>query len=476
MNCYSYGITVGTGTIVPALTLVPGSNCDDCEVVLDISELGFYFPFYDLYEHFGVANGNQSAPSGPPIMRKLRMRANGELELSNDSAATPEPNMVPATDGANKPEAPGINTCLPAPGRSYTIFPHWDDLLPGNRGAASSLTSQATQAPTSSISNGVATTTSAEGMSISSCGFTKSTGEFDVIYGQVDQSGSQTTVGVQRDGENFTQWSCNTPGSITPGMMLHFTRQSCGAATNTPTATVTGTPPTATATLTPVVVCAQPPPPTSTPCPITFTDVQQGSTFYENIRCLACRGIVNGYADGTFRPQNNVTRGQLSKIVSNSAGFSDPPGTQKFEDVQPGSPLRLHPEACFTQASIGGYPCGGTGEPCLEPNNRPYFRPNNNASRGQISKIVSNAAGYADPAGAQIFEDVQPGSTFYDFVQRLASRGYIAGYPCGGPGEPCVPPTSRPYFRPNSNASRGQTTKIVGNTFFPGCATPSRSK
>jgi hypothetical protein len=86
---------------------------------------------------------------------------------------------------------------------------------------------------------------------------------------------------------------------------------------------------------------------------------------------------------------------------------------------------------------------------------------------------VSNAAGFSDPAGAQMFEDVAPGSTFYDFVQRLVSRSILNGYPCGGVGEPCGP-DNLPYFRPNNNATRGQTAKIVANTFFPNCETPAR--
>ena len=40
---------------------------------------------------------------------------------------------------------------------------------------------------------------------------------------------------------------------------------------------------------------------------------------------------------------------------------------------------------------IGGYPCGGPFEPCVAPGNRPYFRPNNNATRGQMSKIATLA-------------------------------------------------------------------------------------
>src|SRR4029079_1850832 len=101
---------------------------------------------------------------------------------------------------------------------------------------------------------------------------------------------------------------------------------------------------------------------------------------------------------------------------------------------------------------------------------KPYFRPNSGATRGQLTKIVSNAAGYGDPPQGQTFEDVQPGSSFYTYTQRLTSRGVMNGYPCGGAGEPCVPPDSRPYFRPNNPVTRGQTSKIVTNTFFPSCS------
>jgi hypothetical protein len=200
--------------------------------------------------------------------------------------------------------------------------------------------------------------------------------------------------------------------------------------------------------------------------------VPPDSTFYTWIRCLSCRGIINGYPDGTFRPFNNVTRAQLSKMVSNSAGFSDPQTVQMFQDVAPGSTFFNYIGRMASRGYVVGYPCGEALEPCVAPDNLPYFRPNNPATRGQISKIVSNGAGFIEPATGQIFEDVPPGSTFYDYIQRLASRDVIQGYPCGSTGEPCVPPANRPYFRPNNNTTRGQASKIVANTFFPQCDTP----
>jgi hypothetical protein len=211
---------------------------------------------------------------------------------------------------------------------------------------------------------------------------------------------------------------------------------------------------------------------------LNFTDVPLGHTFRSYIECLACRNIINGYTSGCetgnpcFRPNNNVTRGQTSKIVSNAAGFGNDPGPQQFEDVPEESTFFDFVGRLANRGIVAGYPCGGAGEPCVPPGNLPYFRPNANVTRGQITKIVSEAAQFSDPASGQQFEDVAPESTFYEFIYRLVIRSIMSGYLCGGAGEPCVPPGNLPYFRPGANATRGQTSKIVANTFYPGCQTP----
>ena len=110
----------------------------------------------------------------------------------------------------------------------------------------------------------------------------------------------------------------------------------------------------------------------------------------------------------------------------------------------------------------------------MPPDNLPYFRPNANATRGQISKLDSNAAGFGDTPSGQQFQDVPVGSTFYAYTYRLVSRGVMGGYQCGGVGELCLPPLNLPYFRPNNDATRGQTSKIVSNSFFPDCNPPAR--
>lgn len=235
------------------------------------------------------------------------------------------------------------------------------------------------------------------------------------------------------------------------------TRTSTGTpigATSTPTSTATAVAPTATA--------------SATACAIEYSDVPNGSTFYEFVKCLACHGIINGYSDGTFRPNNSVTRGQLAKIISNAAGYNETVSGQTFEDVAVGSTFYEFVERLASRGIIGGYACGGAGEPCGS-GNLPYYRPNGNATRGQLAKIVCRAYGCSGTVSGQTFEDVLPGNTFYEDIERLYALGSVNGYPCGGAGEPCGT-GNKPYFRPNNSVTRGQTSKIVSSTFFPGCA------
>ena len=239
-----------------------------------------------------------------------------------------------------------------------------------------------------------------------------------------------------------------------------------------------------------------------TACTIQFQDVPPSndvSSFYPYVRCLACRGVLGGYPCGGtnpqtgaaepcgatgnpyFRPGNNITRGQIAKIVANAAGFNEDVEGQTYADVPPSdnpSSFYVYIERLTAHNVMGGYPCGSRPDEECDGQNRAFFRPSANATRAQLSKIVSNAAGFVEEVEGQTFEDVPPPaeendpSSFYLYVERLAQRGVISGYPCGAPGEPCKP-GNRPYFRPGNSVTRAQAAKIVANTFFPNCQTPA---
>jgi hypothetical protein len=51
--------------------------------------------------------------------------------------------------------------------------------------------------------------------------------KFEIIYGQT-RGGFSATIGVQKGtGERFTQYSCNTSGTVTVGMKLTFDQRVC---------------------------------------------------------------------------------------------------------------------------------------------------------------------------------------------------------------------------------------------------------
>ena len=171
---------------------------------------------------------------------------------------------------------------------------------------------------------------------------------------------------------------------------------------------------------------------------------------------------------------------QVAKIVSNAAGFFDPiPTTQQtFADVSYGSPFWLYIERLAEPGR--GYISGYSTSPPCPAGQVPCFLPANNVTRGQLAKIDANAAGYLDPIPStqQTFMDVPYGSPFWLYVERVYLHGVISGYTGDGVTlNPCtgqVEQVGLLYFRPCFNSTRGQTSKIVANTFFPNCQTPLR--
>jgi hypothetical protein len=179
------------------------------------------------------------------------------------------------------------------------------------------------------------------------------------------------------------------------------------------------------------------PGPSPTPCSLAFSDVHPTDYFYAPAQYLYCHGIVSGYADGTFRPYNNTTRGQLSKIIVLAEGWNiNTTGGPHFSDVPTSNPFYSYLETAYNHSVISGYADG-------------TFRWGNNVTRGQLSKIVVNAEGWTiDTTGGPHFTDVPTSNSFYGYVETAYSHSIISGYADG-------------TFKPGNNATRGQISKIV---------------
>src|SRR5438477_738090 len=164
-------------------------------------------------------------------------------------------------------------------------------------------------------------------------------------------------------------------------------------------------------------------PPTVPPCALPFTDVQPTDWFYEPVQWMFCNGVVEGYPDNTFRPNNPTTRAQIAKIAIGAFGLPvHTEGGPHFTDVPVDNVFYSFVETAYFYSIVTGYPCGGPGEPC-DDLNRPYFRPDNQVTRGQLAKITTLAAIEANPSVWQLlnpavptFTDVAFGSTFYTYI------------------------------------------------------------
>ena len=217
-----------------------------------------------------------------------------------------------------------------------------------------------------------------------------------------------------------------------------------------------------TATANPATATFMPPTNTATPsatatvCTIQFSDVQDATAYYyQGVYYLACRGVISGYADGTYKPFMDTTRGQMTKIVilAFNVPLVTPPATGTFADVDSSNVFYQLIETA-ARGIVSGYTCGGvnpqtgTAEPCTA-GNRPYFRPSNFVTRSQLAKIVVLGAGWAlVTPPTPTFNDVATDNVFYSAIETAACRGSISGYSDG-------------TFRPNTYAFRGQIAKIV---------------
>lgn len=156
------------------------------------------------------------------------------------------------------------------------------------------------------------------------------------------------------------------------------------------------------------------------------------------------QGISGGYDDGTFRPDDLLTRLDFSVMLYNALRL-DP---AKYADVAlPFADLEKLPEGALPAVRAlyaEGVVTGTQGK-----DGKLYFNPAGNLTRAQASAMIgrSQEKGYA--LAELTFTDAAqiPGyASFY--IRTMVSQGILSGYDDG-------------TFRPQANITRGQMAKIL---------------
>ena len=176
-----------------------------------------------------------------------------------------------------------------------------------------------------------------------------------------------------------------------------------------------------------------------------FNDINDESWSKNAVIELYNLGIVNGYEDGSFKPENSVTRAEFLKFIITAleAGVSENNISLPFSDTYNSEWYAPYVSAALNLKMVNGY-------------DDETFRPDSYISREEAAAIVCRGI---DAMGISLdsyrlkitFEDENIISDYaVDYVYRLYSSGVING-------------DENQCFRPKDDMSRAETAQLIWN-------------
>ena len=155
--------------------------------------------------------------------------------------------------------------------------------------------------------------------------------------------------------------------------------------------------------------------------------------------------ITTGYSDGTFRPNQNISRAQFAVMLYRYLKLD----ANKYESVSlPFMDLGQIPayalpaaKALYSEGIITG----------SEKNGKLYFNPDSSLTRAQATAMIgrTQAKGYAE-AELTFTDNGKIPAYAAPYIRTMTAQGVISGYSDGS-------------FKPNNNITRGQMAKILYN-------------
>lgn len=141
--------------------------------------------------------------------------------------------------------------------------------------------------------------------------------------------------------------------------------------------------------------------------------------YKEEVNFLINKGVITGYPDKTFRPNDIVTRQVAVTMVGRALGLDGTKRSSKFADVDKDSFASGYIASAVEKGIITGYPDG-------------TFRPEANMTRGGMAYLLQRAF-KLEGSNKTLFRDVPPlpNKDLYAAVDALATNGLTNGYPDG---------------------------------------------
>ena len=174
---------------------------------------------------------------------------------------------------------------------------------------------------------------------------------------------------------------------------------------------------------------------------ITFPDVLPSFWAFDWVEAIAAAGLTSGYPDGTYRPENQVTRAEMATFLLRGMGASAPPvdGSHPFSDIT-GHWAEIFIEELYDQGITEGYPDG-------------TYRPENQVTRAEMAVFLLKGIGSTPPPldGSHPFPDIA-GHWAEIFIEELFDQAITGGYPDG-------------TYRPETRVTRAEMAVFLVNTF-----------
>ena len=183
--------------------------------------------------------------------------------------------------------------------------------------------------------------------------------------------------------------------------------------------------------------------------PARFSDVSRDHWAYDAIMEMADRGVVDGYPDGTFRPENPVTRAEFSKLLLSAAGVYLTGGLSSFLDVSEG-----HWASGYIDAIRDILPPDDPALPEL-------FQPSAGAKREDVATAVARFYRLSYSGEPHYFTDgssISPEKEKYVFA--AVENDIFRGYPDG-------------FFRPDATITRAEIVSVLVRMNSPASDSPA---
>ena len=107
-----------------------------------------------------------------------------------------------------------------------------------------------------------------------------------------------------------------------------------------------------------------------------FRDLKEGQWFYDNIVFIEKEGLISGYEDGTFKPNNPMTRAQFASMMANYLKLNEGNNPIDFKDVKENYWAK---DAINTLSSHG----------IMVGKSKNEFKPNENITRAEAATIFN---------------------------------------------------------------------------------------